>query len=116
MIVTTTMTESWWLWVEAGKNQTHLAGANQTHPAGANQTHPTDANQTHPFVVLAAGGEEGGDEVSAVEGDDGCGRWGRWCGGHGDVVTRMVVRWLRRWGSGEDSGDVGLGWEVGRGW
>ncbi|GKA00993.1 hypothetical protein Tco_0673658 [Tanacetum coccineum] len=41
-MVTTTMTESWWLWVEAGKNQTHPAGA----------------NQTHPFVVLAAGGEE----------------------------------------------------------
>ncbi|GKB09233.1 hypothetical protein Tco_0837545 [Tanacetum coccineum] len=41
-MLTTTITESWWLWVEAGKNQTHPAGA----------------NQTHPFVVLAAGGEE----------------------------------------------------------
>ncbi|GKG41300.1 hypothetical protein Tco_0470512, partial [Tanacetum coccineum] len=68
-MVTMTMTESWWLWVKAGKNQTHPAGANQTHPAGA--------NQTHPFVVLAAG--RGHDGVVFEDGDD---EW-LWLGGDG---------------------------------
>ncbi|GKG38561.1 hypothetical protein Tco_0460273 [Tanacetum coccineum] len=80
-----TMTESWWLWVKAGKNQTHPAGANKTHPAGA--------NQTHPFVVLAAGSEEvtkGGDKRGRNIGGGVVTGWRRW---RGEDDCRGVTTW-----------------------